>query len=1286
MAEVLPFPTPNTDSNPTPGTTPNPSLGTPTNPGAPDLSHLEIGVPTDAQARQSALDTRASWIVEAPAGSGKTGLLMQRYLKLLSEPEVAQPEEVLAITFTRKATAELRARILHELESAWAEKPLPDPTNTFAANTREFAQAALLRDTQLGWQLLENPHRLRIRTIDSVCTEIANSLPLLSGSGAGRSPVEDADPLYLLAARRTLLQLGGSDASLHNALRTVLLHRDASLPDCERLLARMLAAREQWAELVPLDRASLTDDTLENEVRPRLERSLEAIVCSGLTRAVNALPAPALHELTQLAQRLSIEPGYKGADSPIAFCSNRNEPPEARAEHLNHWIALIDLLLTKDGSWRRGFAVNHIGFTAPKPAKQQLETLIADLSTDPIREALCSVRDLPPARYPDEQWHVAKALFRLLLHALAELKVLFAERSECDFAEYALAAREALRTDTGAADLATASGATLRHLLVDEMQDTSSSQYELIHLLTSSWDGHSQTLFLVGDPKQSIYLFRQARVERFLRTMREARLGEVPLGVLQLTSNFRSQATLVKSFNADFSLIFPNTLNAASGEAIDVPFVAATPTRPASTSTPLGLSFRSAAEESASPAGSGTIPAGASESELPAPEAGCPRSLALGDRGSHDAIHWHTETLETTPTPDATPNLPRPQQEAQEIRSIIERWHDTPLPTGRTTPWKIAVLARARKHLAPILAEFQRTDGVAPIPYRAVKVEALGDRSEVLDVLALTRALLHPADRVAWLAVLHAPWCGLGIADLLTLTGEASTENNRLTIPTLVKTRAHQLSPEGQTLLHRAWPTLQTAAAERGRSNLTTLVARTWRSLGGDATLTPDQLTNVEHFFSLLRSLEQPGAWVDLPGLQQKLDRLFAESTASSNAVDLMTIHTAKGLEWDVVLVPALEKKGQSSRSDLLNWLELDEYSDPETVSSVVLAPIYGKGSDPDKLYTWLNKVRNAREAAERKRLYYVACTRAREELHLFATCKRDASGELKPAPGTLLQSCWPAAAQHFEASPSTVTDQLHRSVFDENEAEADAPSYEYPLALAASAQPVSRPLIHRLPLAFNPLQRFTEAAANALPYLPASSLKQSPTFDRPEGSFAVRAFGNVVHRYLQLLSDRLTTSPSHQLLTELPTWEPRLLASLRGEGLSPTQYQREASRALAALTSALNDPTGLWILSPQPSATTERTLTSATALTLRVDRTFLAAASPLTTGDTHRWIVDFKTTEQGSRTSAQFEADERSKYTAQLESYATAQRTLDPTSQPIILALYYPLIPRLIHWPAPTP
>ncbi len=104
------------------------------------------------------------------------------------------------------------------------------------------------------------------------------------------------------------------------------------------------------------------------------------------------------------------------------------------------------------------------------------------------------------------------------------------ERGECDFTELALLAKDGAATEGGVQDLAAALGMELRHLLVDEMQDTSTSQYELIELLTQGWDGHSQTVFLVGDPKQSIYLFRQARVERFVRTMRTETLGELAAG------------------------------------------------------------------------------------------------------------------------------------------------------------------------------------------------------------------------------------------------------------------------------------------------------------------------------------------------------------------------------------------------------------------------------------------------------------------------------------------------------------------------------------------------------------------------------------------------------------------------------------------------------------------------------------------------------------------------------------------------------------------------------------
>src|ERR1700743_244681 len=138
--------------------------------------------PPDWQERERALDVRRSWIVEAPAGSGKTGLLIQRYLKLLADESVEQPEQVLAITFTVKATNEMRERVMAQLEGA-SKTDLPSRDSEFDRETQKLAQSVLKRDALLGWRLLEHPHRLRIRTIDSVCGEIAQSLPVLSGSG-----------------------------------------------------------------------------------------------------------------------------------------------------------------------------------------------------------------------------------------------------------------------------------------------------------------------------------------------------------------------------------------------------------------------------------------------------------------------------------------------------------------------------------------------------------------------------------------------------------------------------------------------------------------------------------------------------------------------------------------------------------------------------------------------------------------------------------------------------------------------------------------------------------------------------------------------------------------------------------------------------------------------------------------------------------------------------------------------------------------------------------------------
>jgi ATP-dependent helicase/nuclease subunit A len=1212
----------------------------------PSFETQAAALETDVAVRAEALNTRSSCIVEAPAGSGKTGLLVQRYLKLLGDENVEQPEEVLAITFTNKATAELRDRVLEQLQGAFGDV-LPADAASFERETRALAAMALARSGQLGWGLLERPQRLNIRSIDSVCAEIANSLPLLSGGGGRRQPVSDSEPLYRLAARRTLLQLGGDDVGLHEALRTVLLHRDGSLQDCETLLAGMLQTREQWGELVPLAPGGLDEVALDREVRLRLERSLEGIVCAGLSRALHALPAGILQELTSLAARLGVKPGYKGSASPVALCAGKDQAPEAVAEHLEHWVALIGLVLKGDGDWRKRHSQSDMRFAIPKAEAAQLKQLVQEIQSDGLRDALAGVLVLPPAKYPDDQWGVAKALFHVLRRALAELRLLFAERGECDFAEFALAARAALRAEEGSSDLALSAGGTLRHLLVDETQDTSSGQYELLELLTRSWDGHSQTLFLVGDPKQSIYLFRQARVERFLRAMKERQLGEIELTPLQLTSNFRSQAALVSDFNDVFDLLFPhpNDQGMLGGEGIDVPFVEADAVREQTGDS--GIVWH-------------------------------PTVLAADDRRSDHAV-----------------------QEARCIRRIIERRLAMPLPNGRNDPldlkpWRIAVLGRARNHLAQVIAEFKRDDGAGPLPYRAIDLDALDELPEVLDALALTRALLHPADRIAWLAVLHAPWCGLGLADLLALTGEGDQANAGATIPSLVRERRARLSEQGRRLLDRAWPVLERAMATLGRTSLATHVERTWRSLGGDAALSDEQRGNVSRYLRVLREVEGEGGRVDPGVLSVRLKKLYAEpiSGAVENGkvpVELLTIHKAKGLEWDVVLVPGLERGGGRTTSVLLNWLEFDSAHDGEGSANVVLAPIWEKGTDSDKLSSWLNGIRTKREAAERKRVFYVATTRAREELHLFGAATLTVKEELaRPRYDSLLNACWPAASKLFEARRAASSPKAERLMDSLRDVENEYGE----LALAAAGEGVDAytappPMIQRLPLSFDPAERFRVAEERRLAYPAASALRHTVAFERPEGSFAVRAFGNVVHRYLQVLAARLDHGAScDHLLAELPAWESRLIASLRGEGLPPALATREASRAGRALSLTLENPVGRWLLSPHDFAASERALTMASpdARSLRVDRTFIAGDEPLLPGNGCIWIIDFKTSEQGSRSDMEFEATEMGKYRAQLEAYATLRRALPDGDLQIRLGLFYPLVPQLIHWLSVTP
>jgi ATP-dependent helicase/nuclease subunit A len=1200
--------------------------------------------PDDAGQRESALDVQQSFLVEAPAGSGKTALLLQRYLKLLALPSVTQPEEVLAVTFTRKSTSELRERALTQLTAAAERRANPlDPAtlSPFDAALHELAEAALKHSDLCGWELLQQPQRLNIRTLDSLAAEISRSLPVLSGAGQQRQPTTDAKELYALAAKRTLMLLGGSDAVLNSSLQLVLLHLDGNLANCERLLAGMLEWREQWAELVPLAESDRTDLMLESVVRPRLERALTAIVCAGLGRIERAAPAGWLHDASLVAAHFSRQAQEAPADWPLHACAAMRGAPQAVAEQFEQWTGLLHLCFARTSDSPRGdrsFASNHFGVKVSPADKQRVLALNEELSFNaPLRAAFLALRDLPPAHFPDDQWKVASALFHLLVRALAELKVLFAERAQCDFTEISLDARQALNDPGGAEDFASSVGLTLRHLLVDEMQDTSAAQYEIIERLTAGWDGRSQTLFLVGDPKQSIYAFRQARVERFLRMQRELQLGGIALVPLLLTRNFRSRAALVRAFNYQFSLIFPDGTQDPSldGDALDVPYTPAT---------------------------------------------------AADATDTEDLrAHWHVCEIDKA-DPAQNAEAAR-RQEAEELTAIVQSWRARPLPLdrrrradGSAAPWKIAVLAANRRHLQQVLVHLRE----AEIAYRAIGIEPLGERPEVLDLLALTRALQHPADRVAWLAVLHAPWCGLDRVDLLALAGEGVRESAKQSLPTYVEGRAALLSIEGQRLLARAWPSLQASLDQTGRMPLAELVERTWMSLGGDVSLTANYRANAQSYLALLREVEGNGARVDLDRLLRRMGELYAAPEAHEDAVELLTIHNAKGLEWDVVLVPGLDRAGAKNTSRLLNWLERDA---PETEARVVLAPIQASGDEAGSLNRWLNKARAQREDAERKRLFYVACTRAREELHLFAACARNKEGAWSPTAHTQLEAAWPVAEAYFveleqKAAAAAVADDARMDVET-----ADVYGGESgPLELAASGDAMMEPrvakplLLHRLPQSFDPRKRFAVPAS--MPYVAASSLRAGPRFARPEGSFEARALGNVVHRFLEVLAQKLQDGAPDLVYAGAAQWVPRITAALRSEGLSPAAVRRAAGIAHRSLMHTLEDAEGLWLLSSHTGSATEMALQiDAGHAGLRIDRTFVAGDSALSAASTHLWIVDFKTSAQSSNIPSDFDQEQRRLYGAQLAGYADALRST--TTLPMMLALYYPLVPRLVAWPA---
>lgn len=1082
---------------------------------------------SDAPSRRRALDPEISCIVRAPAGSGKTELLIQRFLVVLAR--VQNPAEVLAITFTRKAAAEMRERILGALTAA--ATPLAPDLSAHQRKTHALARAVLQRDAELNWNLISAPAQLRVQTIDSLNAELVRRMPWLSRLGALPKVSEFPQQHYLNAVTSFLFKQRPA-AEISAALHTILAHLDNRADILAGMLVDLLWRRDQWMRHLLADPEQMRT-TLEQSLREKVEDVLQQAHSS-----LSAATAARIHTLTSFAASHCAKPQSRiCAYTATAF-------PAPVAEELPQWQAIATMLLTAQGQWRKKVDKN-CGFPAGKePHAQQMKGEALDVLEELrafVDPALWSEVDLlPKPHYGAEAWEVLRAIVTVLPRLVAQLWLEFRTSAEADFSEIALSARQALVDCGNPTDLLLQIDQQIEHILVDEFQDTSWLQFSLLETLVTGWDqSRGRTLFIVGDPMQSIYRFREAQVGLFLRAGDEG-IGQVPLVPLQLTANFRSQGNLVALANQWFARIFPAHEHAASGA--------------------VGFSCGAAVK----------------------PEDG--------------------EALCFVPMPQ--PDL-RPEADTVmlQIKKLL----------AANTEDTIAILVRSRSHLPEITALLQR-DAIA---YQAQDIDPLGDKMAVQDGLSLLKALLHPADKLSWLSVLRAPWCGLSLAEVSHIARFA-TIGAALASAEL----ATVLNDAARRRFYHVGAILLRGQQQRGQISVRQLWEEGLAALKVQNCWSSAELESLLQLGPVLERCDSGGDIDNIAQLEHQIQLLFARDQMDPAArVHVMTIHKAKGLEFDHVILPGLGRRARRSPKALLRWEE-------DAQLGLLLAPLAQRGvNETDPVYAMLERMDKRKEAYETARLLYVAVTRARKKLYCYAYAAPGAGGECAPASGSLLELLWPVCHEYFPAGVQEVT------------------STEKP-----EHREEAKGTLQRLPLEyFSPLP---PAAAVGQYYL---SGQASPSGYTPVSPALQRSaiLGTVTHEYLAFLGEEPGRQSPAYIETLRAGMEKRF--ELAGYGAAA---QTLAQECLAMLNNTLASPQGRWILAQHTARAAEFELCGqygGDLLTAVVDLTFIDAQTR------ERWIVDYKTAApQEGESAAQFYQRQAEQHAPQLERYRTLLQQLD--------------------------
>ena len=920
-------------------------------------------------------DRNADILVSAGAGSGKTRVLVERYVALLDDCRIP---EIAAVTFTDAAATEMRERVRREVRGRAA----------LAGHLPDIDQAV-------------------IGTIHSLCLQVLREHPEAAGAIAAARILPDDEAEYE--------RIGSAGDALEDAAQAddgrALAIRELDVFPLREQLPRMIERRDEVRTAFGRLAGSTVDDW---------SRHVRRLLDASLRDAVDA-ERPELERLVADLRRAhaGAAPADKLAQQVGGLLDALGDPlPEDPGRLAAALAAQGPLIKVNVGSQKNWEDV--------KLVKEHLKS---------VREAARSLQEAPRwEAYEVDALRVAAALQALFQDACRRYRTRKAELSACDYLDLEL---EAIRLLERHPEIAARYRARLRHVMVDEAQDLNETQVRLLRLLTGG-NGSGPQRFLVGDAKQSIYRFRGSDVAHFNRY--EAEIGRAGGSVRALTQSFRTHDELVSVCNALFERVFE--AGAGAGSVRMQPM-------------------------------SGRGPAGGAGPHLTViPVAKAP----AGSEGNADANHRRVEA-------DVV---------AGEIAGLLDGgaavWDGSRGSERPATPRDVAVLMR---RLANVHVFEQALEGHG-VPYVTPAGAGFFTRQEVRDLTNLLAWLSEPDDHIALVGALRSP---LFMIDDRTLLACHAADWSWMRVldhpPDEIAGPARRRCTHAAAVLKelRDAAALEPPDAIVERALALTGFEAAWAPLRGGE----QALANIRKLVTILRTLAGRSIDETVTYLRRRRDELVDREGLAvvdrTDAVRLLTIHGAKGLEFPIVFVPEAHIRPPEAFG-VVRWRPADGIA-------VTLSP----DGDADErrrrpgLFQLLRQLDRSEEDAEYRRLLYVAATRAADRLFL--------SGDEDAREGSWMALC---QEPHRGMDPGLVERRPPVPVDLDAIARSGLPA-EVAVPPASGERTVAAPLVERL--AVIPLRSSTPVTSLRAP------AKRRALRGHGDGLALVR--GNLAHEALRV-------------------------------------------------------------------------------------------------------------------------------------------------------------------------